>query len=189
MTIKKYKNQVNKSTEKKFSIIGWISLLFAFSSIATVSYGFSELENYFQELRFGMLLSIVGVFSGLTFYYLVLCPLVSGLINYKDNNWSPPIGFLIGFLGISFGLGVYFNKQNSKIKYCNDIIVDRKSQSAGRFSSNYIFVTINNKTERLKCTTESWNNISEGEFINLCIIKGKLGFDYIKITEDSKASL
>lgn len=184
MTIKKYKKQVSKPAEKKFRAIGWISLLFAISSLATGSYGFSELENYFQELQFSIFLSILGITSGLSFYYLVLCPLVPGLINFKDSNWSPPIGFVIGFLGISFGLAVYFNKHNSAIKYCKDFKVDRKSQSSGRYPSNYIFITINNKTERLKSSTEYWNRISEDQLINLCIIKGKLGFDYIRITDN-----
>jgi hypothetical protein len=150
----------------------------------TASFGLWGLDNYFQEAKFAIVFSLLGITSGIIFYYLILCPLITGLINYKDNNWSLPTGFIIGFLGISFGLGGYINKEYSTIIYCKDFKVERKAQGGGRHSSYYIYVKVNNKLERLESKADYWNSISEKENINLCIRKGKLGYNFVKITDE-----
>jgi len=47
----------------------------------------------------------------------------------------------------------------------------------------YFFVHIDKEEERLTVYKDFWNTLAEEQYIELCLQKGVLGFDYISIQQ------
>jgi len=100
------------------------------------------------------------VYFGIFLGSFLLIPAVVGFINhyYADNN-----------------------------KICKRYVIKRKGIGGSRSKEYFIHLTLdNNKDERFSIGKTRYENFSEGEEIELCMKKGKLGFDYV--TEFNKVN-
>jgi hypothetical protein len=100
------------------------------------------------------------VHFGLFLGCFLLVPAVVGFINhhYADNN-----------------------------KICKTYMIKRKGISGSRSKEYFIHLTLeNNKEERFSIGKTRYENFNEGEEIELCMMQGKFGFDYV--TEFNKTN-
>ncbi len=69
----------------------------------------------------------------------------------------------------------------------DDYLVINKTYKEYRFASpsaNWLHVSIDGNTERLRCKSDYWNKIRHGQTINISTNKSKIGFDYYILTDE-----
>jgi len=64
--------------------------------------------------------------------------------------------------------------------FCKKYTIIRKSTSSGRSTEYFFFLNIEkNNEERFSVGKKLYNNFEEGGQIELCMQKGKFGFEYV----------
>jgi len=96
-------------------------------------------------------------------------------------------------MDIQLGMGFFFwtpiiashiNRTHLvEVDDCKEYKIIRKGSSSGRSKEYYLFVQIDNDEERLTIINPLWNTFDEGQSVTLCLQKGILGFEYIKIVK------
>lgn len=87
------------------------------------------------------------------------------------------LGFFL-FIPAVFGFINHYYADNNKI--CKKYVIKRKGIGGSRSKEYFIHLTLdNNIEERFSIGKTRYGNFSEGEEIELCMIKGKFGFYYV----------
>lgn len=144
--------------------------------------GLHNLENYYSPNKVGLFFGSVGF-------------LVGGILSYRtvvmtkiENGIGVVFLFItMGSIGISLMLSTYLNQRFSVVERCDRFQVVDKYQtiSSGRqLGKNRLYVDINGQYVMLDCSEEYCNKTSVGQFIDLCLYKSKLGFDFVTVTND-----
>ncbi|TDP02445.1 hypothetical protein [Flavobacterium sp. 245] len=176
--------QLNDGLNKKFKPLRLVSFNFALLSFVPLGFGIYKIDNYINDVWFGLIFSTLGLLIGILFYYLILCKTFKDLKNYNRKGWSISAGFIIGFVGYTFGIASFMNKNEPAIINTKEYAIEEKSQGVGRNRENYLFVKIDKNIERIICSDKYWKSVNVGENIKLRIITGKLGFDFIEIENE-----
>lgn len=88
--------------------------------------------------------------------------------------------------GIFFGISLLFSALaiftnhliSDNIISCNIYTVEQKSK-IGRYNSPWIYITIENKKERLKISSKLYDSLDENGKVNICTKKGLLGYRFV----------
>ena len=161
-----------------------------FIGIFTIIIGIDRIENYEHPYWFGLISGGIGLLIGVLIAnkvksYIAVNP------RMKNNFGMATMYISTGFIGISLLTGSIINKGLSEIEIRDNFIVINKHRREAHFRTpeiNSLFVNIRGDSHRLICKPYYWDNTSIGQSIELCIYKSKLGFDFIEITNEKKAS-
>jgi hypothetical protein len=175
---------MNYSKEGK--IIGTFIFAFLFLGIFSGIYGIKKIENYYNPYMFFIIISLLGITLG-HFASSFIKPYMKLNIKQLNDFYKTKIWVICGIIGILVALGSKANSELSKVDFIEISTVVQKERIPyryGRPSSNYLFVNINRKIEKLRSNYNYWERIRVGDKINIQKYKSKLGFDYIVLTDE-----
>ena len=176
-------SNIKKESNKLIVILGIAS---PFIGIFAGIYSIGHIKNYFHPYLFSFICGIVGF--GLGWVFSILIKPYARLNEKQLKEYSKAILFFSsGFIGLMLAFGSLLNSGLST-KITNDnYFITNKTYKEYRFANpgaNWLYVSINGKTERLRCKPEYWNMVQAGQFINISTYKSKIGFDYYILTDE-----
>jgi hypothetical protein len=185
MTKQKYNPFDNVSILKKVIVVTGIFVsLFGgmFASIVAID----NFKNYDKPYLFGFTFGTIGLLTGLITAKRLKSKI---LINQKmQQNYSQlTIFILAGFIGLFLLLGQHANTILSTNDKCDNYsVVDKVFRKGGfrRVELNILVINVDGVYHRYITKSNYWQTISTGQQINACIYKSRIGFDYLKLTEE-----
>jgi len=165
-------------------IVLCLCILIGISSLWGVS-EFRHIDNTRNGVAFFFLFALLGLILSIPFYILIYKTVPDFKKGRKVNKqWSNFFGLGIGFFFLTPGVASNINRchlvDQQKCSY-NSII--RKGSSGGQYREYYLYVLIDNYEERLTVFKSYWDGVEQGQTIRICLQKGILGFEYIKIEQ------
>ncbi|SHG26773.1 hypothetical protein SAMN05443549_10356 [Flavobacterium fluvii] len=176
------KTLYEKTTKPFDKFIYYFSFTLFFIGLISLTF---EIRNFDNTINGTKLFWTAG-FTGIAIAIIVtiILKLTRPSIYYESKRrYTVHFGFFVGLFLISTSLTGFVNHHFAdNIKICKKYIIERKSTSNGRTSNEYFFYlkTENNNEERLSVGKTRYKNYEEGEKIELCMLKGKFGFLFVK---------
>lgn len=172
---------MKQTNHKQLYIINQILSYYAIGSLIFLGIGLKGIDNYFNWVLFLMTMTASGIIVG-TVLYFFLCTYVPNAKTYKNQKGIGLFLPLAFALSLTFcGLGSMINESPTQNKECKEYIIQELGESGSSRKSYYVFIqNDNNELERLSFGKAFNKNHKAGDKINLCIIKGRLGFKYYK---------
>jgi hypothetical protein len=99
----------------------------------------------------------------------------------SKRRYTVHFGLFLGLFLITTAMTGFINHYFAdNIKTCKKYIIKKKGTSGGRSTEYFIhLVTNSNNDERFSIGKTRYDNFNEGEEIELCVVKGKFGYDYV----------
>ncbi|MGD9994214.1 MAG: hypothetical protein AB7S69_13040 [Salinivirgaceae bacterium] len=169
----------------------WIvlmTLISVFGGIILAIMGINKIENYYHPYLFGLIFGGLGLLIGLL-TAKKLKPIIAVNQRMKNDYYLPTLFISIGFFGLFLMSASIINLKLSKVDYHDNFIVENKYRQEYRYMQpeiNSIVVQMNGDSRRLVCSYDFWIRTSVGQTVYLTNYKSKLGFDFIKISNDKK---
>jgi hypothetical protein len=180
---------MNEKGEKRPPL--WIvlmTLISVFGGIISAIIGINKIENYYHPYLFGLIFGGLGLLIGLL-TAKKLKPIIAVNQRMKNDYYLPTLFISIGFFGLFLMSASIINLKLSKVDYHDNFIVENKYRQEYRYMQpeiNSIVVQMNGDSRRLVCSYDFWIRTSVGQTVYLTNYKSKLGFDFIKISNDKK---
>lgn len=98
------------------------------------------------------------------------------------RHWSTKlVGLGFGFTFLTPGIASRINRDNlAGTEYCAAYRI-QKGSSAGKSKEYYLFANIRGNEERITVNKYLWEKLQNNQSITICLQKGILGFDNIKL--------
>lgn len=180
---------MNKKREKRPPL--WIVLMTfisVFGGIITTVIGINKIENYYHPYLFGLTFGGLGLIIGL-WIAKKLKPIIAVNQRMKKDYYLPTLFISIGFFGLFLMSASIMNQKISKVDFRDSFIVENKYRQEYRYMQpeiNSIVVQMNGGSRRLVCSYDFWIRTSIGQTVDLTNYESRLGFDFIKISNDKK---
>ena len=125
-----------------------------------------------------------GIGVALAILFTLVLKVTNPSIYFESKRrYTVHFGLFVGLFLLSAATAGFINHYyaNQNI-FCKSYGITRKDISNGRRSTEYfIYVKFTDTyEERFSIGQKRYENFNEGEQIELCMIKGKLGYDYVK---------
>ncbi|RLD58842.1 MAG: hypothetical protein DRJ01_12075 [Bacteroidetes bacterium] len=177
-------NPIMKNEPNKLIVI--FGMISPFIGIFAAIYGIDRIENYNHPYLFSLICGTIGF--GFGWLFSIRIKPYTRFNDKQLKEYSKAILFFSsGFVGLMIAIGSHVNSGLST-EVANDYyVVTNKTYKEYRFASpsaNWLHLTINGKTERLRCKSDYWNKIRHGQSINISTYKSKIGFDYYILTNE-----
>ncbi|MFN8250773.1 MAG: hypothetical protein U0V75_02735 [Ferruginibacter sp.] len=164
-------------------VVAFICLTIGLSSFWGIAQ-FHHIDNTRNGVGFFFLFAVLGLLLCIPFYILIY-KTIPDLKQDKrvSKQWTSNLfGLGMGFFFLTPAIASYINRTHLVgSNDCKEYKIIRKGSSGGRYHEYYLFVQIDNDEERLTIFKPLWETFNERQGIRLCLEKGILGFDYIKI--------
>jgi hypothetical protein len=167
------------------NIVICLSILFGISSL----WGIKEF-CHFDNTRHGAGLFFLLAFSGLLLsipFYILIYRSIPDFKKNREMNikwfaylWGLGMGFFLFIPAIASNIN---RSHLVGVERCTNNTIIRKSSTTGKYREYYLYVLIDNQEERLTVFKSYWDSVKEGQLITICLQKGILGFEYIKIEQ------
>ena len=167
-------------------LLAIFGILSPFIGIYAGVYGIDQIENYIHPYLFSLVCVIIGFGFGWIFSLLIK-PYTRFNKKQLENYSTAILFFSSSFIGLALALGSIVNTELSTMTTNENYRVIKKTYKEYRYASpsaNWLHVTINGKTEKLRCKSGYWNKIQTGQFVNISTYKSKIGFDYYVLTNE-----
>lgn len=142
-----------------------------------------EIKNFDNTINGAKLFWRAGFTGfGLAIILTVILKLTRPSIYYESKRrFTVHFGLFIGLFFAAAALTSFINRHFADpAPFCKKYIIVKKSTSSGRSTEYFFFLTINNNEERFSVGKKRYDNFRNGEEIELCMLRGKLGFDFVK---------
>jgi len=180
---------MNKKREKRPPLwIALMTLIFVFGGIISAIVGINKIDNYYHPYLFGLIFGGLGLLTGLL-TAKKLKPIIAVNQRMKNNYYLPTLFISIGFFGLFLMSASIINLKLAKVDSHDNFIVVNKYRQEYKYMQpeiNSIVVQMNGDTRRLICSYDFWVRTSIGQPVNLTNYKSRLGFNFIKISNDKK---
>lgn len=177
-----------ENTTKSFDkFVYYFSSTLFFIGIICLIFEIKNFDNTINGTKLFWIAGLIGI--GFATILTIILKLTKPSIYYESKRrFTVHFGLFIGLFLISTALTGFINHSYAdKIKICNKYTIERKGTSSGRSTEYYFFLTVeNNNQERFSVGKTRYQSFEEGEEIELCMLKGKFGFNYV--TEFNKVS-
>lgn len=151
------------------TIVGLLSLLF-------------EIKNFDNTIQGSKLFWIAGL-GGMVMALIITLLLKTfhpSVYDESKRRYTVHLGLFIGFFLVSAALSGFCNHHfATPSTFSKNYVIERKSIGGHRSKEYFFILTIDNNEERFSVGQTRYDNFSEGEQIELSMLKGKLGFDYV----------
>ena len=162
----------NKAIYNLATIIFFCGLIGLYSQI-------SGLENTIKGTRLFWLSALIGIFVGVG-SVLVLKRKFSTLLNESNRRFTVILGFPLGLFLLIPAIGNFLNTELASSKTdCIETPVLQKFTEGTRNSSYHLKLDIDGGVEAFKITNETYNLVSAGDTLQVCIQHGFLGYDFV----------
>lgn len=185
MTKQKNKPSDNVSRLKKVVVVTGI-FVSLFGGMFAAIVAIDNFKNYDSPYLFGFLFGIIGLVAGL----LVANKLKSHIIiNHKiQQNYSLfTIHIATGFIGLAMLLGQLTNTTFATKLKCDNYTLANKLFRKGGYNQielNILVINVDGVYHRFITNPNYWQSVTVGQQVNVCIYKSKIGFDFIKLTNE-----
>lgn len=151
--------------------IGIIALLFELKNLDNTIHG---TKLFWMGGAIGVLLAIIST---------VLLKITNPSVYFESKRrYTVYFGLFVGlFFLTSSAAGFVNHHYASKSKTCEKHTILRKGSGGRRSKEYYIHIMLKDKSEeRFSIKRSLYEKLNEGEEIEFCVQKGKLGFDFVK---------
>lgn len=185
MPLQKNNSSSNISPLKKAVIITAIIVLLL-GGIAAAIIAIRSFRNYFHPYLFGFACGFVGLLLGLY---------ISNKLKSK-NFFSPSKGMNYfrtimcitpGIIGITLLVGEYSNRYFATKKCADYSIIEKTFIKKGHKTPelNILIIDVEGNHRKIITSPEYFRSVYKGKKINACIYKGRIGFDFLTLTNDN----
>jgi hypothetical protein len=164
-------------------VVSYVCLVIGISSFWGIAQ-FHHLDNIIGGVGFFFLYAFVGLLFSVPFYILIYRTVPDLKIGRKaGNQWTSNLfGLGMGFFFLTPAIASYINRTHLVSQgNCNNYKIIRNGSSGSRYREYYFFVFLNGNEERLTVFKPYWETLKKGQDIQLCLEKGILGFEYMKL--------
>jgi hypothetical protein len=154
-------------------------ILILMALVSLISWAFVDfnLDNF----KLAWISVIIGLIVAWLISYFIdrLIPEIA----FREKTIKPNIRVLIGVIFMSISPLIIQNVNKTiynGIENCKSYKVLDKSNRAGGRQHFSFKVMFNDKKRTIDCDEDVWNEIEINKNVEICIINGGLGFDYIK---------
>lgn len=151
-----------------------VSLVFLIFEINKIDNTINGIKLFWQSFIIGICLAIIIT--------LILKSTNPSVYYESKRRYTVYFGLFIGLSLLLPASGSFINHYFAeKNKKCKSYKILRKGNSNGRRSTEYfIYLSVENENEeRFSIRKSLYDELKENEKIELCLIKGKLGFEYV----------
>lgn len=137
-------------------------------------------DNTINGTKFFWIAAIIGILLAIILTVVLKTKFPSVYFESK-RRYTVHFGLFLGFFLIIPAILGFINHHFADInKNCKHYLITRKGIGGSRSKEYFINITLeNNIEERFSIGKTRYDNFEEGERIELCTVKGKLGFDYV----------
>lgn len=156
------------------------SVLFFVGLVALV-FEIRKFDNTINGTRLFWTSGLVGI--GLAIAVTVILKLTHPSVYYESKRrFVVHSGLFIGlFLTTTALMGFINHHFADPTPYCEKYKIEHKSISGSRHTEYFFFIAVKDQhEERFSVGKQIYNRFSEGEEIELCMLRGKLGFDIVR---------
>ncbi len=164
------------------------SILF-FMGLVALIFEIRKFDNTINGTKLFWTSGLVGI--GLAIAVTVILKLTHPSVYYESKRrFVVHSGLFIGLFLVSIAMTGFINHHFADPDpVCEKYRIERKSISGSRTPEYFFFITIkNHHEERFSVRKQIYDRFSAGEELELCMLKGRLGFDYViafkKVTSD-----
>lgn len=181
------KTLFEKTTKPFDKFVYYFASTLFFISLLCLIFEIRNFDNTINGTRFFWTAGSVGILIAILLTIILKIKFPSVYYESK-RRYMVHFGLFVGFFLLSTAVAGFVNHHYADSdKIYKRYTISSKGTSGGRSKEYFIHLTFeNNNEERFSIGKTRYNNFEEGEEIELCMLKGKLGFDYV--TEFNKIS-
>ena len=151
-----------------------------FVGLILLTFEIRYFDNTINGLRLFWIGGFVGI--GLAIISTIMLKLFQpSVYDESKRRYTVHFGLFIGFFLLTAALTGFINHHYADpINFCKKYQLKSKSINSGKSTEYFFFLTMDgNNEERFSVGKNRYNHFEEGEQIELCMLKGKFGFDYV----------
>lgn len=174
------KTHYEKTTKPFDKFIYYFSSTLFFVGLISLIFEIRKFDNTINGIKLFWTAGLVGVLIAI-FLTIILKTGFPSVYYESKRRYTVHFSLFVGLFLLSTAITGFVNHHFAdQTTFCKKYTIIRKSTSSGR-STEYFFYLImeNNNEERFSVGKTRYNNFEEGEQIELCMQKGKFGFDYV----------
>ncbi|WP_163411555.1 hypothetical protein [Flavobacterium ajazii] len=181
------KNSFEKITKPFDKFVYYFSSTLFFISLLCLIFEITNFDNTINGTRLFWTAGFVGILIAILLTAVLKIKFPSVYYESK-RRYVVHFGLFVGFFLLSAAVAGFVNHHYADSdKIYKRFTIISKGISGGRSKEYYIHLIFeNNNEERFSIGKNKYNNFEEDEEIELCLLKGRLGFDYV--TEFNKIS-
>jgi|GEM_PF-2567153 len=159
----------------------YFASVFFFTSIICLLFEIRQFDNTIRGLRLFWTGGLTGI--GIAILLTVILKLVSpGIYDESKRRFTIHAGLFLGcFFMTAAATGFINHFFADKTEFCRNYIIQSKDTSSGRSTEYYFFLEVEEGyEERFSVGSKRYDSFEEGEEIELCMMKGKFGWDVVR---------
>lgn len=174
------KTLYEKTTKSFDKFLYYFASTLFFIGLILLIFEIRKFDNTINGTRLFEIAGFIGI--GLAVILTILLKLFQpSVYSESKRRFTVHFGLFVGLFLIFTAITGFINHHFADTEtFCKKYTIKRKSTSSGRSTEYYFFLIMgNNNEERFSVGKTLYENIEEGEQIELCMQKGKFGFDYV----------
>jgi hypothetical protein len=174
------KTSYEKSSKPVDQFIYYFSLTLFFVGLLFLIFEIRNFDNTINGAKLFWTAGFAGL--GIAIICTVLIQLTNPSVYYESKRrYTVHFGLFIGLFLTTTALTGFVNHHfATATTFYKKYSIVRKSISSGKSTEYFLFLKMDDGTEeRFSVGETRYNHFEEGEDIELCMLKGKLGFDYV----------
>ncbi|MBB4804586.1 putative membrane protein [Flavobacterium nitrogenifigens] len=169
-----------KNTKPIDKLVYYFSTTLFFISLISLLFEIRNFDNTIQGTKLFWTAGVFGILVAII--TTTILKLTNPSVYYESKRrYTVHLGLFIGFFLISTALASFVNHYFANpTTFYKNYKIESKSISGGRSTEYFFYLKMENgNEERFSVGKTRYNDFNEGEEIKLCLLKGKLGFDYV----------
>lgn len=181
------KNYSEKKTKPFDKFIYYFSSTLFFVGLISLIFEIRKFDNTINGIKLFWTAGLVGVIIAI-FLTIILKIGFPSVYYESKRRYTVHFGLFLGLFLLSTSVTGFVNHHFAdQTTFYKKYTIIRKCTSSGRSTEYFFYLPMeNNNEERFSVGKTLYNNFEEGEQIELCMQKGRLGFNYV--TEFKKES-
>lgn len=174
------KTQYENKVKPFDKFVYYFSSTLFFVGLISLIFEIRNFDNTINGIKLFWTSGFVGVLFAILLTFVLKIKFPSVYFESK-RRYTVHFGLFIGFFLLSTAVTSFINHYFSdNLKTCKNYVINRKGKSGGRSTEYFIYLTFENVgEERFSIGEKRYEQFEEGEEIEICKIKGKLGFEYV----------
>jgi len=173
-----------KKTKSFDKVIYYFSNTLFFIGLLGLVFEIRNFDNTIHGIKLFWIAGLVGILVAII--ATVILKATNPSVYYESTRrYTVHFGLFGGFFFLSTTLAGFVNHYfASPTAFYKNYKIESKSISSGRSTEYFFFLKMENgDEERFSVGKTRYDNFEEGENIKLCLLKGKLGYDYVMAFE------